>query len=85
MLSALAWESTDSIPVLAVVRSDTLNEEGLRLLADGGEIEVPLDEDDEEAADILENAAQGGHGDGEIGECSIHVSDSLTDSGYAGR
>ncbi|KIM27646.1 hypothetical protein M408DRAFT_329860 [Serendipita vermifera MAFF 305830] len=63
-------EEEDAEEVLAVVRTDTLNEEGLRLLEDGGEIAVPLDEDDEEDEEsrrILENAAEGGHGDGEIG------------------
>jgi hypothetical protein len=79
-------EEEDAEEVLAVVRSNTgdalYNEEGLRLLEDGGEIEVPVsalgeygDDDDEEdgaakrdaGLRALEEAAEGGHGDGEIG------------------
>ena len=73
---------------MAVVRGNTgdalYNEEGLRLLEDGGEIEVPVsalaeygDDDEEEGEDevakrnrgvrLLEEVAEGGHGDGEIG------------------
>lgn len=74
-------EEEDAEEVLAVVRSNTLNagnEEGLRLLEDGGEIEVPVsalayEDDDDEAREgvrHLEEAAEGGHGDGEIGAYS---------------
>jgi hypothetical protein len=70
--------------VLAVVlHSDTLNnEEGLRLLEDGGDIELPLEDDaaDDEDEDGkysggyererggLERAAEATHGDGELGQ-----------------
>lgn len=78
-------EEEEAEEVLAVVRSSTGdaldNEEGLRLLEDGGEIEVPVsalgeygDDDDEEdgaAKRLLEEAAEGGYGDGEIGVYSI--------------
>jgi hypothetical protein len=84
-------EEEDAEEVLAVVRSNTgdalYNEEGLRLLEDGGDIEVPVsalgeygdaDEEEEERAAkrnrgvrLLEEAAEGGHGDGEIGMYSF--------------
>jgi hypothetical protein len=48
------------------------NEEGVRLLEDGGEIEVPIDAIEHSAAiRLLEEAAEGGHGDGEIGKLSV--------------
>ncbi|KAG8752728.1 hypothetical protein FRC14_006758 [Serendipita sp. 396] len=62
--------------VLAIVnRSNTLdNEEGLRLLEDGGELEIPIEELDEEVdttedtarLNLLGRAADGVHGDGEM-------------------
>jgi len=66
--------------VLAVVlHSDTLNnEEGLRLLEDGGDIELPLEDDAEGNEDEYLNAqdptfparsAEGGRGDSELGQC----------------
>ncbi|KAG8811499.1 Triose-phosphate Transporter [Serendipita sp. 399] len=64
--------------ILAIVnRSNTVdNEEGLRLLEDGGELEIPIEEVDEDEENdrtenaarlhLLERAADGEHGDGEI-------------------